>query len=497
MPSVLWTCLHFPALPLNAVFAERAHSAHPCALYEGPRHRPFVTYANAAAQRHGVKPRQMLAAARALCADLDARRRDADAERHSLQLLATWAYRFSAQVSRAEPDTIWLEVGASLRLFKGWPALQRQLHEELQALGFGGYRLGVAPVAAAARVFALSGEHIALRHPGAMRSALGHACIALSGLSAQTVAQLHGMGFRRLAEIFALPRVELTRRIGPEQMHLLDVLHGDARETLTLYQPPDSFARRLELDGLVDSWQPLLFPLRRLVRELALYLHVRDCGVQRFELRLEHEGHAATRVPISLVSVQREAEALYTFCRGRIERTQIGAEIQAVALVADDLPPFRPGHRDLFESSRCEGMDWPALTERLRSRLGDDALQGLACVADHRPERAWRFVAAAAAPAGDSNKARRPRSNAADTTPPVAPHQTAAARPLWLLAQPAPLRQPPAQILTGPERIESGWWDGADARRDYYVVRCAGGQRAWVFVPAGEDSGWMLHGWFA
>jgi protein ImuB len=65
-----------------------------------------------------------------------------------------------------------------------------------------------------------------------------------------------------------------------------------------------------------------------------------------------------------------------------------------------------------------------------------------------------------------------------------------------------PLRDHALQVLSGPERIESGWWDGGDVRRDYYVVRTSLGQRAWAFQPAGVrdgdgGSGWMLHGWFA
>ncbi len=517
--TVLWACFQFPALPLHAVFADEASGERPCALFEGPRQRPVVVHANEAAQARGVRPGLVLATARALCAELDARKREPDAERSALQLLATWAYRFSAQVSRGEPDTVWLEVGASLTLFKGWPALQRQLHAELQTLGFGAYRLGVAPVAAAARVLALSYEQIALRQHAAMQSALERTPIALSGLPAQSIAQLQGMGFRELRDLWRVPRLELTRRLGPAGMHTLAVLRGEAAESLALYQPPDRFARRIELDALVDNWQPLLFPLRRLVNELARYLLVRDGGVQRFELRLEHEDRAATRVPVGLVSVQREAAALYEFCRGRLERAAIGAEVSAIALIADDLPPFRPGHRDLFEPSRSEGLDWPALTERLRSRLGDDALQQLACVADHRPERAWRFVAPGAParePAkptqGGTRKAKpahadsvRPAGLAAQGTVPGASPGTDAgigsaphvARPLWLLPQPIPLRQPLTQILSGPERIESGWWDGGDVRRDYYVVRCASGQRAWAFLPAGAAEGWMLHGWFA
>ena len=70
-------------------------------------------------------------------------------------------------------------------------------------------------------------------------------------------------------------------------------------------------------------------------------------------------------------------------------------------------------------------------------------------------------------------------------------------RPLWLLQRALPLRGPPPRILAGPERIESGWWDGGDTRRDYYIVQTRDGQRAWAFLMAGTSDGWMLHGWFA
>jgi len=49
----------------------------------------------------------------------------------------------------------------------------------------------------------------------------------------------------------------------------------------------------------------------------------------------------------------------------------------------------------------------------------------------------------------------------------------------------------------GPERIESGWWDGEDVRRDYYLVETRNGQRGWAFRSVGEDGPLQLHGWFA
>ena len=79
-----------------------------------------------------------------------------------------------------------------------------------------------------------------------------------------------------------------------------------------------------------------------------------------------------------------------------------------------------------------------------------------------------------------------------------------APRPLWLLAEPAPigvsLANAPWVLHDGPERIESGWWDGRDVRRDYYVAQTPGGSRAWIFRDhrRGTDDGeWWVHGWFA
>jgi len=55
----------------------------------------------------------------------------------------------------------------------------------------------------------------------------------------------------------------------------------------------------------------------------------------------------------------------------------------------------------------------------------------------------------------------------------------------------------PLHILSGPERIESGWWDGEDVRRDYYLIETRSGQRGWAFRSVGEDGPLRLHGWFA
>jgi protein ImuB len=52
------------------------------------------------------------------------------------------------------------------------------------------------------------------------------------------------------------------------------------------------------------------------------------------------------------------------------------------------------------------------------------------------------------------------------------------------------------QLLAGPERIESGWWDHQDVARDYYLTCTPEGVRQWVFQDL-RSSAWYLHGLWA
>ena len=101
----------------------------------------------------------------------------------------------------------------------------------------------------------------------------------------------------------------------------------------------------------------------------------------------------------------------------------------------------------------------------------------MAAPADHRPERA-------------SAHADSPQAIESRATPP---------RPLWLLDPPRPA---PADLtlIQGPERIETGWWDGASVRRDYFRALDTQGRQLWVYrrlePPASGAPVYYLHGLF-
>jgi protein ImuB len=42
------------------------------------------------------------------------------------------------------------------------------------------------------------------------------------------------------------------------------------------------------------------------------------------------------------------------------------------------------------------------------------------------------------------------------------------------------LQGQPLHLLSGPERIETGWWDGAPVVPDYFIALAADGSLVWL-----------------
>ena len=494
-----WLALRLPLFALDAVARGRAQSTRPLAVIDPQPAIPRVLVADRAATRAGVRPGQSAQAARALCPTLDCVPRELDAERTLRELLGLWAYQYSDAVSLALPDAVVLEIGASLKLLGGWRKIEQRMRDELGALPVNA-SLAVAPTPRAAWVLAGVENGLVLDQPESFQRALAQLPLRALAFEPRTLEALHGMGFRRLHDLRVLPRAALARRVGPAVIDALDRLYGEAPDSLARYRPPPRFETQLHFDGRVESVEGLRFPLRRLLDDLAQVLQHRDGGVDAFELTLDHEGSASTCVRIGLGEPERDAGRLFGIACLRLERVSLVAPVVGLKLSAEALPPFVAPNRDLFERARQGALDWTTLLERMRARLGDDAVLALDTVADHRPQRAQRRRAFAAQTtrAGSAGAGQRAIRGASSTAPGQAGFtQTAlpaAPRPLWLLERPIPLRTAPLELLSGPERIESGWWDGADLRRDFYLARLADGAHAWISAVAGERDAFMLEG---
>ncbi|WP_341519903.1 DNA polymerase Y family protein [Pseudomonas sp. G.S.17] len=471
---MLWACVLLPQLALDGVMRRRTNADEPLALLSGTPQRRILQAVNPAARALGLRPGQSLTSAHAMVRDFATAEFDpAETERWH-RLLAAWAYRFSSQVSLKYPRVLIMEVESSLGLFGPWPVFEARLRAELNALGFS-HRIVVAPNPVAARMLANVHDGLAVTCSESLRRTLEQMPVDRIGLTRETATALSRMGLRNLQQVLGLQRNSLARRFPAQVLQHLDTLLGERPVALEFYTPPDYFDVRIELNFDVESHQALLFPIKRLVSDLAMFLGGRDSGVQRFTLHLEHLVGADTLVPVGLLSAERDGAMLFELARGRLEQIQVPSPVRAVRLHARELPPFVPAHRELFDERPQQSLPWEQLRERLRARLGDESVNGLRLRADHRPECAWQ----------------------ADSETRVRLSQTKVPRPGWLLSQPSPLPEAGTRILAGPERIESGWWDGGDIRRDYFLVETRTGQRGWAYRTVGEGGDLLLHGWFA
>lgn len=480
---MLWAALLLPRLGLDALARNSPDggvSMSNVVLISRDQARPSIVDAMPAARTAGVCRGQTLAAAQALFPQLKTVLHDPRQEQTLRELLAGWAYGYSSQVSLREDDAILIEIGGSLGLFGPWARLEQRWRAELNDLGIT-HRLAVAPTALGALALARAQDGVLVGNHATLRQALDALPIEHARLDAFVVEALHGLGLRRLREVYALPRAGLIRRYGAALADHLERLRGAVPDPLPLYRPPDRFHARLEFDHEIESSEALRFPLRRLIGDLCAFLQSRDGGVQQLDLVLEHDPLqfkqlAPTRLTIGLQSPQRDLQTVFDLCVLRLQASSVPAPVRALAVQVANLPSFVPLARDLFDEARGAQLDWPQLADRLRNRLGPEAVYALATNDDPRPEHAWRKRVAA-------------------STPPSV--RKLGSRPSWLLRRPLPLRGEPKRILAGPERIEAGWWDGGDLRRDYYVIETREGQRAWAFRGIGGEEPWLLHGWFA
>jgi len=340
----------------------------------------------------------------------------------------------------------------------------------------------MAPTPAAALLLAASGHDGIIDDLDTLRRALAPLPLALLGLDRRTLDDLAAIGLKDIGDLLRLPRAGLAERIGLDRVQQLERLLGERPDPRQPFAPPARFSAWLELPAEVPDAGALVFAGRRLIDELAGFLLARQGGVQRLRWRLAHVDQGPTRFDLGSARPERDPERWLGLLRERLERLTLPAPVRAIALSSERLRPLPPAPGELL-AERAAVLPDLDLLDRLAARLGAEAVRGLRLCPDHRPERAWRWCAPGE-PAGPG----LPRPD----------------RPLWLLPEPLvlpvrdcrPWLDCPLDLGDGCERIETGWWDGAEVARDYYVATTTAGERFWIYREMWGERRWFLQGVF-
>ncbi len=474
----LWLAAHFTRLPLDALLpgTGQARAAVVTAL-DDPRRA--VVACNERATRQGITPGMSLNAALALVPGLRAEEQRHAAEAALLDRLGRWALQFTPVVSLEPPAAVLAEVRGSLDLFGGAMTLVRRALADLSASGLSA-SLALAPTARGALWLARADLAMTVTRIDAMPGIAARLPLACLQWPADTVATLAGLGIASVADLLRLPRAGFAARFGPQLLDELDEGLGRRPGPRRRHVVPERFDERLDLEDAAETTGGLQPPLERGLARLENFLRARASGISVLRVDLLHRGGAPTRLRVALARTACDAAHLRELLRERLGRCRLALPVVALRLRSGVLLPLRLRDAGLFERGRSANPEATArLLDLLRARLGHEAVFCVLQVAEHRPERAWRI----AEPGGT-------------TSLPVPWHAARPARPLWVLAEPQPLENWEGALVTGPERIETGWWDGHDVRRDYYVAISRAGVRLWIFRERPPGQRWFLHGVF-
>jgi protein ImuB len=534
---MLWIGVHLPALSLESFVATlapqlpadapvvdgaaAAHPVGPVALIE--RHR--IVAVNAAARDGGVQVGQKRATALALAPQTRLGEADPGRDEAALMAVAHVLMGFTPAVSIAGDHVVLAEVQASLRYFGGLPRLLHRLRAQLAPLGHA-LQIACAPTPQGAQWMALLRDEIETTLANSRtdwRARVGAVPVDRMAAAAPHLAALETLGLATAADLWRQPRAGLTRRFGSELLADIDRALGERPDPRTALQPAPTFDSRLELFMRADDSAALLTGAAVLLNRLTAWACAHHGLVGGFELWLHHESRRKMRddpasrstvLQIGLGEPVADTAHLHALLRERLQRLPLAASVIELSLHCHAITPGAPPNTELFPSAASAGEGWQRLLERFEARLGAHNIQRLQPVADHRPE-----LATAVRQGGDALPVRaRTQGAPLNLAPPAGPSATASGdpahwprlkRPVWLLREPQPLRHEggtpllggkPLWLVAGPERIESGWWDGGYAARDYFVAQDDEGALLWVYrfrrAPEVDQAGWFLQGRF-
>jgi protein ImuB len=451
------------------------------------------------------------------------------ANRQALVQLAQWCHRYTpiAGVEDSEAsETLLLDATNLAPLYGGEEQFVRQIMQGLRRLGFEGHAALAPTIGAAWSLAHYQREGEARAEPSAIKAALAPLPVVALRLSDELLETLRNLGIERIADLLALPREQLRSRFGPELLARLDQALGNAKEVFAAVQPPEEFVVEQLFEFPLSDREALRHVIETLLARLAWMLKARCAGALRVACRFEGEGAPATELEVGLFQPTANPRHLLEILELELERLRLRAPATAVSLRAVRHAPLEPRQGVLFDDQRNLESSLPlaALVDRLAGRLGRHAVVCCRLQREVQPELAYveePLVGDVRAGISNGHKqsATRRKRASKNLSPNLSPRGRGTLtlapldRPLYLLRRPAPLETssvipdgPPIQFRRagrrhvvarhwGPERLETGWWRGQRAWRDYYRVETTEGHRYWLFRRR-RDGKWFLHGIF-
>lgn len=470
-------CVDVPALPLQLLRRRFPDwRGAPLAVVEEDHPQARILWVDGAALREGVCIGMRYAVALTLSRTLRAAPiPEAMLTEAREQLFAALHDRSpKVELDRERPGVFWLDPSGLGSLFGPLERWAEEVYFAVRRLGLdGAVVVGFArfPTWAIARM-----KHGAFVIENAAEEAelASKAPIALLEVEPELRDALAALGVSTLEGFLALPRGEVGLRFGPRAREL-HALYADAlRPPMQAREVPEPVIVEAELETPDDDLGRILFCIKGGLHALMTELSRRALALSALTIRLTLERSEPVIERLEPARASRDAIAILELVRLRLSSCALKSRVERIALEAE--PARLDGTQlSLFAGRRHDPEAAARGIARLRASFGDAAVTRAVLRDAWLPEASftWEPVSAIGVP----------------LVPPAERDGVLVRR----LIAPEPLPEPLGfTSMTGPYRLQGGFWN-QEYTRDYFFAERADGALLWIYLDRKTHS-WFLQG---
>ncbi|NVK56868.1 MAG: DNA polymerase Y family protein [Alteromonadaceae bacterium] len=477
-----WLYLYFPRLQLDEYEILQQNSAQTVVVINGETNT--VMQCSMAAKRCGIKKGMGLAEVSAINHHTEIIMHSPASEESQLEHLAVTLYSIASDIVLCQPDGIAINLSPLIRYYQGLDNFVALCQQTLRTCRVT-YQFGTGATIEIAQVLAyVAINSVKQAHSDTQQPILHQCPLSATQLALKDIEQFHRVGVRQVGQLLQIPLDELSKRFTNKTITYVLALSGVKQPPYVTFHPKQSFDHYLELPFAIEAAPRLIRYLAVLLRKCCDYLHHRNLATDSLSMVLIQREDSRCELTINAGTAHQHFDEWLSLIELKLERLSVDSPVTAIRLHCDKFTEFNPENLSLLDtvySRHAENM----LLGKLLARLGSQSTYLPQAINDHRLENAVSMTPDTNA---EPSLERSSRQSAL-------PHSVSSIhQPSVLLPSPRPLCEE-TQIVYGPDRLHTGWWDTLKVKRDYFIAVTPQGQRLCVFRD--EHQHWYVQGYFA
>ena len=386
MRPELYACAHAEEFPAQALLRLRTGlESQPLAVLEGRAPLETVCSLNRAARLKGASLGMTRLEAESI-RGLRLLTRSYETEAAARAVFLECAAHFSPRIEAASQGTACacvLDIAGSELLFGPAHTLAERLRGSLASAGL---RASIAVSANfhAARLKAAATRGITVIPYGQEAAALGKLPLAALNLQPEHAETFVLWGIRTLAELAALPEIDLVTRLGPQAVDWRNLARGVLTHTFQPLEADFSLQEFCAFDTPVDRTDSLLFIAARMIDCLATRAATRALSLASLVVQMELEGGRAYQRTIRPALPTTDRKFLLKLLQLEIAAHPPQAAVVSVTLIAEAGQSSKV-QLGLFAPQTPEPTRLDVTIARLKAIAGDDRVGSPVLEDTHRP----------------------------------------------------------------------------------------------------------------